>query len=152
MKGPFALGVVAAALAAVVAPACAGTDTEPASPEAAAAPLTRLTVKTWLPGDVPGDTYTLTCGPARITGLPPGRLRPLEACGALGQIGDRIYRRSLSVTRTGCAYVQEPPRAELVGHRRGRSVRTSVSIGPCERLLVPRAALDRIVAWGQADR
>ena len=148
MKGPLALALLAAALA---APACAGTEADSAS-RVTITPVTKLTIRTWLTGGRPGVTYTLTCGPARITGLPAGRLRPLDACRALALIGDRIYRPTLSLPRVGCAYVQAPPRAEIVGQRRGRTVRTAVSVGPCERLLVARATLDRVVAWDAADR
>jgi hypothetical protein len=89
----------------------------------------------------------LTCGPARVTGLPAGRLRPLDACRAVGLIGDRFYRNSLSTTIDGCNYVQAPRRVEIVGHRRGRTVRTFAEVGACERLLVSRATLNRVVVW-----
>jgi hypothetical protein len=145
MQRLVALGLLAAAL---VAPACLGST---AAGEAEA-PVTKLTITSRLEGGKPGLKYTLTCGPARLVGLPAGRLTALDACRAVGLIGDRIYRPSLSVDVPDCDYVQAPRSVEIVGYRRARAVRTRAEVGACERLLVARATLERVVAWSAPDR
>jgi len=113
----------------------------------AAGPTTRLTISTTLEGGRAGTRYVLTCGPAGVRNLPTGVLRPLDACRALTLVGERIYRKRLSTHIEGCNYIVEPRRATIVGYRNGRTVRTSVDVGGCERLLVARRTLDRFIAW-----
>ena len=113
----------------------------------AAAPTTRLTISATLEGGRPGANYVLTCGPAAVRNLPKGVLRPLDACRALGLVGNRIYLRRLSTHIEGCNYIVEPRKATIVGYRNGRQVRTEVTVGACEKLLVARRTLDRFIAW-----
>ena len=132
MRPPVLVLVAAAAL---VAPASA------AGPAA-----TRLTITTWLEGGLSPRTYELTCGPASVR--PRGMLAPADACRAVALTGSRLYRSHLSTHRSGCEYVVAPRRAVIAGRRLGRRVRTTVEVGGCERLLVPRRVLERFVVWG----
>ena len=118
-----------------------------ALPAAAATPATKLTVSTTLEGGRSPHTYTLTCGPASVRGLPRGRLAPLDACRAVALAGRRLYRARLSSRIEGCEYVVAPRRATIVGYRLGRRVRTVVEVGGCERLAVPLRTLTRFVVW-----
>jgi hypothetical protein len=120
-----------------------------AAPASAAAPATtRLTITTWLENNLSPQTYVLTCGPATVR--PRGKLAPRDACRALALAGDRLYRPRLSRHVQGCAYVVSPRRAVIAGRRLGRRVRTTVEVGGCERLLVPRSILERFVVWSTA--
>lgn len=121
-----------------------------AAPAGAGVPATKLTITTTLEAGRPGVTYTLTCGPARVRGLPAGRLSALDACRALALVGDRLYRPRLSEHVRGCNYLVAPRKATIVGHRLGRTVRTFVELGGCERLLVARTTLARFVVWTAA--
>jgi hypothetical protein len=118
-----------------------------ALPAAAAPPTTRLTISTTLEGGRSPHTYTLTCGPPAVRGLPRGTLRPLDACRALALAGELLYRPRLSRRLEGCEYVVAPRRATIVGYRLGRRVRTVVEVGGCERLHVPLRVLNRFVVW-----
>lgn len=120
-----------------------------AVPASAAVPATKLTITTRLEGGASPQTYTLTCGPASVRGLPPGTLRPLDACRAIALAGARLYRPSLSVHIEGCDYFVAPRRAVIAGYRLGRRVRTVVEVGGCERLLVPLRVLSRFVVWDE---
>jgi hypothetical protein len=123
-----------------------------AAPAGALTPSTKLTVATRLEGGRSGATYTLTCGPAGVRGLPAGALKPLDACRALALVGSRLYRPSLSVHVEGCQYVVAPRRATVAGYRLGRRVRTVVELGGCERLLVARRTRDRFVWRARTTR
>ena len=129
------LGLVASALLAI--PASAGP------------PATALTITTRLEGGQSPRTYTLTCGPAAVRGLPAGVLKPLDACRAVALAGLRLYQPRLSQHIAGCNYIVAPRRAVIVGHRLGRRVRTVVEVGGCERLLVPLRVLERFVVWDE---
>jgi len=118
-----------------------------ALPASAAFPTTKLTITTRLEGGYSPQTYTLTCGPASVRGLPPGTLRPLDACRAIALAGARLYQPSLSVRIEGCEYFVAPRRAVIAGYRLGKRVRTVVEVGGCERLLVPLRVLNRFVVW-----
>ena len=52
-----------------------------ALPAAAAPPTTKLTISTTLEGGRSPHTYTLTCGPSAVRGLPRGTRLPLDASG-----------------------------------------------------------------------
>jgi hypothetical protein len=117
---------------------------------AAAPPATRLTITTWLENDLAPQTYVLTCGPAAVRGLPRGALAPADACRAITLAGQRLYQPRLSKHKSGCAYVVSPRRAVIAGRRLGRPVRTTVEVGGCEQLLVPRRVLERFVVWSEA--
>jgi hypothetical protein len=106
-----------------------------------------LTITTRLEGGYAPHTYTLTCAPAAVRGLPPGTLKPLDACRAVALAGARLYRPSLSRHIESCNYIVAPRRAVIVGYRLGRRVRTMVEVGGCERLLVPLHVLNRFVVW-----
>jgi hypothetical protein len=118
-----------------------------AFPASAASPATKLTITTRLEGGLAPHTYTLTCGPPAVRGLPPGTLEPLDACRAVALAGSRLYGPRLSRHIESCNYVVAPRRAVIVGYRLGRRVRTVVEVGGCERLLVPLRVLERIVVW-----
>jgi hypothetical protein len=121
-------------------------------PASSATPATTIAVTTWLEGGHGKHTYTLTCAPAAVRGLPPGTLRAADACAALRAIGSKLYGRSLSLHERGCNYIQAGRGALLVGTRNGRRVRVSVEVGPCERLLVPLKTLRRILVWQPTAR
>jgi hypothetical protein len=116
-------------------------------PASAASPATRLTITTRLEGGTSPHTYTLTCTPAAVRGLPPGALQPLDACRAIALAGSRLYQPRLSRDISGCSYFAAPRRAVIVGFRLGRPVRTTVEVGACERPLVPLSVLRRFVVW-----
>jgi hypothetical protein len=118
-----------------------------AVPASAAAPATTLTITTRQEGGTSPRTYTLTCGPAAVRGLPRGALKPLDACRAVALAGERLYQPRLSQHLKGCEYIVAPRRAVIVGHRLGRRVRTVVEVGACERQLVPLRVLGRFVVW-----
>jgi hypothetical protein len=118
-----------------------------AVPAAAAVPATKLTVSTTLEGGRSPHTYTLTCGPPAVRGLPRGTLKPLDACHAVALAGERLYRPRLSRRIEGCEYIVAPRRATIIGYRLGRRVRTVVEVGGCERLQVPLRVLERFVVW-----
>jgi hypothetical protein len=118
-----------------------------AVPASAAAPTTKLTITTRLVGGDSPHTYTLTCGPAAVRGLPRGTLRALDACRAVALAGARLYGPRLSRHSDDCNYIVAPRRAVIVGYRLGRKVRTTVEVGGCERLLVPFRVLNRFVVW-----
>jgi hypothetical protein len=113
----------------------------------AAPPTTRLSLTTWLENNLAPRTYVLTCGPAAVR--PRGTLAPADACRALALVGPRLYQPRLSKHRSGCAYVVSPRRAVIAGRRLGRRVRTTVEVGGCEQLLVPRRVLERFLVWGE---
>jgi hypothetical protein len=115
---------------------------------AAAPPATRLTITTWLENNLAPQTYVLTCGPATVRGLPRGALAPADACRAVALAGPRLHQARLSKHKRGCAYVVSPRRAVIAGRHLGRRVRTTVEVGGCEQLLVPRRVLERFVVWG----
>jgi hypothetical protein len=121
-------------------------------PASAAAPQTSLSITTWLEGGRDKEAYTLTCGPTAVRGLPAGTLRAVNACAAVAELGLRLYAPSLSKHVKGCNYIQAPRGATLVGSRNGRTVRTRVEIGACERLLVPMRVLSRVLVWSPASR
>ena len=79
-----------------------------AVPAPAASPATKLTVTTRLEGGRAPHTYTLTCGPAAVRGLPPGTLKPVDACRAIALAGARLYRPRLSQHIEGCNYFVAP--------------------------------------------
>jgi len=116
-------------------------------PASAVSPGTRLTITTRLEGGTSPHTYTLTCTPAAVRGLPRGALKPLDACRAVALAGSRLYQPRLSRDISGCNYFAAPRRAVIVGFRLGRPVRTTVEVGACERLLVPLSVLRRFVVW-----
>ncbi len=118
-----------------------------AIPALAGSPATKLTISTTLEGGRSPHTYTLTCGPASVRGLPRGRLKPTDACAAVGLAGRRLYQPRLSRHIAGCNYVVAPRRATVVGYRLGRRVRTVVEVGSCERQVVSRRVLERFVVW-----
>jgi len=118
-----------------------------AGPAVAGSPATKLTISTTLEAGRSPHTYTLTCGPAAVRDLPRERLRPADACSAVGIAGERLYLPRLSRRIAGCNYVVAPRRATIVGHRLGRRVRTVVEVGGCERPLVPLRVLERFVVW-----
>lgn len=120
-----------------------------ALPASAAFPATKLTITTRLEGGYSPQSYTLTCGPASVRGLPPGTLKPLDACRALALAGERLYQPRLSLHLEGCEYFAAPRRAVITGYRLGRKVRTFVEVGGCERLLVPLRVLSRFVVWAE---
>lgn len=120
-----------------------------ALPASAAFPATKLTITTRLEGGDSPHTYTLTCGPATVRGLPTGALKPLDACRAIALAGARLYQPRLSVRIEGCEYIVAPRRAVIAGYRLGKRVRTIVEVGGCERLLVPLRVLDRFVVWSE---
>jgi hypothetical protein len=120
-----------------------------ALPASAAFPATKLTITTRLEGGYSPLTYTLTCGPASVRGVPPGTLKPLDACRALALAGERLHQPRLSVRIEGCEYFVAPRRAVITGYRSGKRVRTFVEVGGCERLLVPLRVLDRFVVWSE---
>jgi hypothetical protein len=132
MRLVVALAVVAAAVTA---------------PAFAVAPATKLTISTAFEGGLSPNTYTLTCGPPGIRGLPRGRLKPADACAAVGLAGERLYRPRLSRRIAGCNYVVAPRRATITGYRLGRRVRTVLEVGGCERQVVPLRVLERFVVW-----
>jgi hypothetical protein len=138
-------GVRLALLTAVVAGALL-------APVSLAAPGTSLTVITWLEGGHGKRSYTLTCAPAAVRGLPGGAIKPLAACAALRELGDRLYGESLSRHIAGCNYIQAPRGGLIAGTRNGRRVRVRVDMGACERLLVPAKTLRRIVYWQSSVR
>jgi hypothetical protein len=119
---------------------------------AASTPGTSLSITAWSVGGRTMQTYTLTCAPAAVRGAAVGRLRTLDACVALREIGDRIYQPALSRHLSGCNYIQAPPRATIAGIRNGRRVRTAFAMGGCERLLVPPRLLSRVVVWPVSTR
>lgn len=121
-----------------------------AIPASAASPATKLTITTRLEGGNSPRTYTLTCGPASVRALPPGTLRPLDACRAVALAGQQLYQPRLSRHVVGCEYFVAPRRAEIVGYRLGRRVRTLVEVGACERPLVPLRVLSRFVVWDES--
>jgi len=114
---------------------------------AAATPATKLTITTRLEGGDSPHTYTLTCSPATVQGLQRGRLRPLDACGAVALAGAKLYGTRLSRRLEACDYIVAPRRATITGYRLGRKVRTFVEVGGCEQQLVPLRVLNRFVAW-----
>ncbi len=116
---------------------------------AAAPPTTRLSITTWLENNLSPQTYVLTCGPATVRGLPRGTLAAADACRALALVGPRLYQPRLSKHKSGCSYVVAPRRAVIAGRRLGKPVRTTVEVGGCEQLLVPRRVLERFVVWGE---
>jgi hypothetical protein len=118
-----------------------------AVPASAGAPATKLTISTTFEGGLSPHTYTLTCGPPGMRGLPRGRLKPADACAAVGLVGRRLYLPRLSRSLAGCNYIVAPRRATIVGHRLGRRVRTVVEVGGCERQVVPLRVLQRFVVW-----
>lgn len=118
-----------------------------AVPASAASPTTSLTITTRLEGGTSPHTYTLTCSPAAVRGLPREALKPLDACRAVALAGLRLYQPRLSRNISGCSYFAAPRRALIVGFRLGRPVRTTVEVGACERLLVPLSVLERFVVW-----
>ena len=120
-----------------------------ALPASASSPATKLTITTRLEGGSSPLTYTLTCGPASVRGLPAGTLKPLDACRAVALAGERLHQPRLSVRIEGCEYFVAPRRAVITGHRSGRRVRTFVEVGGCERLLVPLRVLGRFVVWSE---
>jgi hypothetical protein len=120
-----------------------------AAPASLASSGTKLTITTWLEGGRSAHSYSLTCAPAAVRGLPAGTLQAADACAALREIGERLYGRSLSKHVKGCNYIQAPRRALLVGSRNGRPVRTEVEVGACERLVVPLRLLNRVVVWSR---
>ena len=138
MRIPLLLFLLGLALSAVLA-----------LPASAAFPGTKLTITTRLEGGYSPRTYTLTCGPATVRGLPPGTLKPLDACRAIALAGTRLYQPSLSVRIEGCEYFVAPRRAVITGYRLGKRVRTVVEVGGCERLLVPLRLLNRFVVWSE---
>ena len=113
----------------------------------AGTPGTSLTITAWSVGARSMHVYRLTCAPPTVRGPVVGRLRAVDACAALREIGGRIYLPALSEPRAGCNYVQAPPRALIVGTRNGRRVRTAVTLGGCERPLVPVRLVQRVVRW-----
>ena len=121
-----------------------------AIPASAASPATKLTITTRLEGGYSPQTYTLTCGPASVRGLPQGALNSLDTCRAVGLAGLRIYQPRLSKHVDGCEYIVAPRRAVIVGYRLGRRVRTLVEVGGCERPLVPLRVLRRFVVWDES--
>ena len=120
-----------------------------ALPASAAFPETKLTITTRLEGGYSPHTYTLTCGPASVRGLPPGTLTPLDACRAVALAGVRLYHAKLSFRIAGCEYFVAPRHAVITGYRLGKRVRTAVEVGSCERQLVPLRVLNRFVAWAE---
>jgi len=119
-----------------------------ATPASAAAPATtRLSITTWLENNLAPRTYVLTCGPATVR--PRGTLAPADACRAVALAGQRLYQPRLSKHKSGCAYVVSPRRAVIAGRRLGKTVRTTVEVGGCEQLLVPKSVLERFVVWGE---
>ena len=134
---PMLLGLIAAAALAL--------------PASATTPATKLTITTRLEAGHSPRTYTLTCGPAAVRGLPAGTLQPLDACRAVARAGTRLYQRRLSQHLEGCEYIVAPRRAVITGYRLGRRVRTLVEVGGCERLLVPLEVLDRFVVWADSS-
>ena len=121
-----------------------------AIPASAASPATKLTIATRLEGGYSPHTYTLTCSPASVRGLPPGTLKPLDACGAVALAGARLYQPRLSRHLAGCEYIVAPRRAVITGYRLGKRVRTLVEVGSCERPLVPLRVLRRFVVWDES--
>jgi hypothetical protein len=121
-----------------------------AVPASAASPATKLTITTRLEGGNSPHTYTLTCNPPAVRGLPPGALKPVDACRAVALAGSRLHRPRLSLHIPNCNYIAAPRRATIVGFRLGRPVRTTVEVGACERLLVPFSVLERFVVWKAA--
>ena len=113
----------------------------------AATPATKLTITTRLEGGSSPHTYTLTCGPAAVSGLASGRLKPLDACRAVALAGTKLYAARLSERLEDCNYIVAPRRAVITGYRLGRKVRTMVELGACERPLVPAGVVRRFVAW-----
>ena len=118
-----------------------------ASGSAAPAPGTSLTISAWSTGGRTMHTYKLTCAPAAVRGDAVGRLRAVDACAALREIGARIYLPALSKHLKGCNYIQAPRKATIAGNRNGRRVRTVLQMGGCEQLLVPASLLGRVVVW-----
>ena len=118
-----------------------------AVPALAGSPATKLTISTTFEGGLSPHTYTLTCGPPGVRGLPRWRLKPADACAAVGLAGRRLYQPRLSRRLAGCNYVVAPRRVTIVGHRLGKRVRTVVEVGGCERPLVPLRVLERFVVW-----
>lgn len=119
-----------------------------ALPASAAVPATKLTITTRLEGGYSPHTYSVTCGPASVRGLPRGALKPRDACRAIALAGARLYQPSLSVRIEGCEYFVAPRRAVITGYRLGKRIRTAVEVGGCERMLVPLRVLNRFVVWG----
>jgi hypothetical protein len=118
-----------------------------AVPAAGSTPATKLTISTRLEGGVAPLRYTVTCGPPGVSGVTRGRLRPVDACAAVGIAGRRLYLPRLSQSLPRCNYIVAPRRATIVGHRLGKRVRTVVEVGGCERLHVPLRVLERFLVW-----
>ena len=126
---------------------CALLAAVAAVPALAGSPATKLTISTTFEGGLSPHTYTLTCGPAGVRGLPRWRLKPTDACAAVGLVGRRLYEPRLSRRIADCNYIVAPRRATIVGYRLGRRVRTVVELGSCERQLVQLRVLQRFVVW-----
>jgi len=120
-----------------------------ALPASAAFPVTKLTITTRLEGGYSPHTYTLTCGPATVRGLPPGTIKPLDACRAVALAGERLYHARMGFRIAGCEYFVAPRHAVITGYRLGKRVRTAVEVGGCERLVVPLRVLSRFIVWSE---